>query len=65
LPFLLFGGVGFQEFILDFARYLCIFIKLHTVHGASVGQLAFKRPTMVPWGEINCWYGAREIHATT
>jgi uncharacterized protein (DUF362 family) len=28
-------------------------------------QLAFKRPVMVPWGEINSWYGAKEIHASS
>ena len=27
-------------------------------------QMAFKRPELVPWGEINSWYGAREIHAS-
>jgi uncharacterized protein (DUF362 family) len=26
-------------------------------------QMAFKRPTMVPWGDINSWYGVKEIHA--
>ncbi len=26
-------------------------------------QMAFKKPEMVPWGDINSWYGAREIHA--
>lgn len=26
-------------------------------------QMAFKRPMMVPWNEINSWYGAKEIHA--
>lgn len=26
-------------------------------------QMAFKRPEMVPWGDINSWYGAKEIHA--
>ena len=26
-------------------------------------QMAFKRPEMVPWGEINSWYGVKEIHA--
>jgi uncharacterized protein (DUF362 family) len=24
-------------------------------------QMAFKRPEMVPWGEINSWYGATEV----
>ncbi len=24
-------------------------------------QMAFKRPEMVPWGDINSWYGAQEI----
>ena len=28
-------------------------------------QMAFKRPELVPWGEINSWYGAKEIHAST
>ena len=28
-------------------------------------QLAFRRPEMVPWGDINSWYGAKEIHAST
>lgn len=26
-------------------------------------QMAFKRPELVPWGEINSWYGVKEIHA--
>jgi len=26
-------------------------------------QMTFKRPTMVPWGEINSWYGVKEIKA--
>ena len=26
-------------------------------------QMAFKRPEMVPWGDINSWYGVKEIHA--
>ena len=25
-------------------------------------QMAFERPDLVPWGEINSWYGAKEIH---
>jgi uncharacterized protein (DUF362 family) len=28
-------------------------------------QMAFKRPEMVPWGEINSWFGAKEISSTT
>jgi uncharacterized protein (DUF362 family) len=28
-------------------------------------QMAFKRPEMVPWGEINSWYGVKEIHASS
>ena len=28
-------------------------------------QMAFKRPTVVPWEEINSWYGARESHASS
>lgn len=28
-------------------------------------QMTFKRPNLVPWGEINSWYGVKEIHATT
>ena len=28
-------------------------------------QMTFKRPEMVPWGEINSWYGVKEIHAST
>ena len=28
-------------------------------------QMAFKRPEMGPWGEINSWYGIKEIHAST
>jgi uncharacterized protein (DUF362 family) len=28
-------------------------------------QMAFKRPEMVPWGEVKSWYGAKEIHAQT
>lgn len=28
-------------------------------------QMAFKRPEMVPWGEIKSWFGAKEIHAST
>jgi uncharacterized protein (DUF362 family) len=26
-------------------------------------QMAFKRPELVPWGEINSWYGVKEIHS--
>jgi len=26
-------------------------------------QMAFKRPEMVPWGDIKDWYGVKEIHA--
>ena len=26
-------------------------------------QMAFKRPDLVPWGEINSWYGVKEIKA--
>jgi uncharacterized protein (DUF362 family) len=26
-------------------------------------QMAFKRPELVPWGEINSWYGVKEIKA--
>jgi len=26
-------------------------------------QMAFKRPVMVPWGEMNSWYGVKEIKA--
>ncbi len=28
-------------------------------------QMAFKRPELVPWGEIKSWYGAKEIHASS
>jgi uncharacterized protein (DUF362 family) len=37
------------------------------IRGESIEtvQMAFKRPEMVPWGEINNWYGVKEIHATT
>ena len=28
-------------------------------------QMAFKRPEMVPWEEMNSWYGAKEIRSTT
>jgi len=28
-------------------------------------QMAFKRPEMVPWGEINSWYGVKEIRASS
>ena len=28
-------------------------------------QMAFKRPMMVPWSDINSWYGVKEIHAST
>ena len=28
-------------------------------------QMAFKRPNLVPWSDINSWYGAREIHSST
>jgi uncharacterized protein (DUF362 family) len=37
------------------------------IRGESIEtvQMAFKRPEMVPWGEINSWYGAKEIHAST
>jgi uncharacterized protein (DUF362 family) len=28
-------------------------------------EMAFKRPELVPWGDIQDWYGVREIHATT
>ena len=28
-------------------------------------QMAFKRPDLVPWGDIKSWYGVKEIHATT
>jgi uncharacterized protein (DUF362 family) len=28
-------------------------------------QMAFKRPEMVPWSDINSWYGVKEIHAST
>ena len=28
-------------------------------------QMAFKRPDMVPWGDVKSWYGAKEIHAST
>jgi len=31
--------------------------------GLDSVQMAFKRPELVPWGEINSWYGAKEIHA--
>lgn len=35
------------------------------VRGESIEnvQMAFKRPEMVPWGEINSWYGVKEIKA--
>jgi uncharacterized protein (DUF362 family) len=26
-------------------------------------QMAFKKPELVPWGDVNSWYGVREIHA--
>ncbi|RLD92974.1 MAG: hypothetical protein DRJ29_10220 [Bacteroidetes bacterium] len=28
-------------------------------------QMAFKRPDLVPWSDINSWYGVKEIHSTT
>ncbi|MCK4993001.1 MAG: DUF362 domain-containing protein, partial [Bacteroidales bacterium] len=28
-------------------------------------KMAFKRPDLIPWGEINSWYGAKEIHSAT
>jgi uncharacterized protein (DUF362 family) len=28
-------------------------------------QMAFKRPDLVPWGDVKSWYGVKEIHATT
>lgn len=28
-------------------------------------QMAFKRPEMVPWGDMNSWYGVKEVHANT
>ena len=26
-------------------------------------QMAFKRPTLVPWSDISSWYGVKEIHS--
>lgn len=28
-------------------------------------QMAFKRPTLIPWGDLKDWYGVKEIHAST
>ena len=28
-------------------------------------QMAFKRPDLVPWSDIDSWYGAKEIHSST